>query len=324
MKNDNMKARILNIMLILVFCFLYCTMEAMQGISAFAVSIVLGVSATKHHYTFFAAESVLTIVLISLFGSIAGDFEGFAVGFTEAVIMILLGTSLGICVNTKKSALFTVIMCSAVYLASTLIGFFTGLDASSFEIILEDTKAVITQIITTQYGNSKEMMDLANSTMSEMLTLTYKLMPATFVCMSFLSALILTFVFKKVLVMIKSEKMIYSLSMMRGDKLAAIVFIIVAIMSFSAQTPMMADVLLNILVILIFAFFLFGVSYINFSMKLRRTNNLYRRLVVGVVIPLVTIMFVFPGLLLAGVGFIDCFKDFRKKAVFKEGGNGSE
>lgn len=302
-------------MAILSGSFVFCISSGlMQTIALMLTSVFVGISITKNHYIFVALESLLVLAVLSVFYSVSFGIEGFISAVSQSAVIVMLGCTLGISANVKLPLRKIVLIVSAVYLANLLMGLWITSEYVSYGDLLTQIREMTSQLIEAQYGNSKELLDIAEQSVNEVLTLLYKIMPAYSVIGAGVFGVIITFIFTKLLPKVnKNIERVESMSYLRGDKMMGISFIIICILGCSMQSALMTDAFLNVIIILTFAFYIFGISYVDYRMKLKGKSVVGRAAFVVFLIPLATILFVFPALVLSMLGFVDCFADFRKK-----------
>ncbi len=312
-------------MFVLAGSFIFCISSGLIQILALMVtSAAIGISITKNHYVFFALEAALVLAVLSVFYAFSLGINGFISGVTQAAIIVMLGSALGISTNVKMSLSRTIIMCSMIYLADFVLSLRIASEQISFSALFNQMRQMLFEIFETQYGTSEEMLAIAKQMADEVITFLYKLMPAYFVIGAGIFGIIITFVFKKLLpIFNKNIKDIMPMSSLRGDKMTGIAFVVICILGFSMQSALMADAFLNIIFILCFMLYLYGMSYIDHYMKLKGKKAAIRSIVIVLVIPLATLLFAFPLFPIMLLGFIDCFADFRKKQK-KEGEDGPQ
>lgn len=302
-------------MVVLAGSFVFCISSGLvQMIALMLTSVFVGISITKNHYIFVALEALFVLAVLSVFYSASFGIEGFISAVSQAAIIIMLGCTLGISANIKLHLRTTVLITSTVYLANILMGLWIASEYISYSELLTQIREMTSQLIQTQYGNSTEMLAIAEQSVNEVLTLLYRIMPAYSVIGAGIYGVIITFIFTKLLPKFnKNVQNIEAMSSLRGDKMMGVAFIIICILGFSMQSALMADAFLNVIIILTFAFYIFGISYIDYRMKLKGKSVVGRAAFVVFLIPLATILFIFPALILSMLGFVDCFADFRKK-----------
>jgi len=325
LNRDTFKSLLFNILIILGSCLIYCISGGiLQMAAGILISVLLGYSVTKHHYVFVAAESLLVMAAITSFFLVIGGISGIIAGITTSVFVVLLGVGLGIATNLNMSVRGMVLMSSAIYLINMFIGFSIIGGSVTSEMFLDEFNAMLSETLATQYANTPEVISMADELIGEIMSLVLKFMPTILVCSAGASGLVLTLVYKKIIVKINKNVKIESLSNLRADKMAGILFIITIIITLSMNDALILDVLLNLIIILGFMFYVCGLTYIDSSMRFKGRNKTFRTIMVIVVLPLITMLFALPALFIAGIGFIDSFADFRKKHQLKEGNDGPQ
>lgn len=323
LKFNELKSYILNIAILALLSIVYCLEGGIINIlSGIFVSVLLGYSVTKYHYLFVIAESLIIFSVITGIYSFSGNIIDVYFSINTAVILILLGLGLGISVNLKLNISKTVIICSFIYLANVLIGFVISGDGFSYKMLFDELKMVVSESLYSQYANAPEVISATEEIVSETINIMYRFIPAFFVCFAGLNGLILTFVFKKVVLKLNKNLRIESFSMFHAEKSLSILFLFTIMISLMINDALFFDALLNVIVILCFMFFICGLSYIDYSMRKKNKNTTYRTLMIIVILPFISITFAVPTLVIVGVGIVDGLFNLRKKYDIKEAGNG--
>ncbi|MBE7028523.1 MAG: DUF2232 domain-containing protein [Ruminococcaceae bacterium] len=319
------KSYLLSALAVALFSYIYCmTGGAMQFFAGVVLSSVIGISVTKHHYIFVGVNSALCVAVLTIFHGISGGVLGAMAGLTAGVIIVLMGIGLGLSSNLSMSISKTVIMCSLIYLANMLIGFFALGREIPFDMIISEMKNVYTELIKTQYADVSEITQKADEIVGGIMGITVKFMPSVLICLSGIFGLAQSYVYRVMLPIFNKNAKIESFSMLRAERTVGILFIVVCIALFITENLLICDALLNLVVIMGFVFYVCGLSYIDFSMKHKGKNKTYRSIMIIVVIPSVTMFFSVGAVIVAGIGLFDSYADFRKRKDFGEGENGNE
>ena len=323
LKVDGVKAYLFNILLIiglsLINAFGHGTLQFVSGLF---ISILIGCSVTKHHYLFVFAESALVIAVTTAIYALFGSAEAVMAGLTASVMLVLLGIGLGLSTNMKMSTGETVIMCSLIYLANTMIGFAVIGENLFDKTMFEELRVAMAQMIQTQYSTVPEIVALAEEMVSETLGLLYRFLPSMLVCSAGLNGIILAFLYKRLLPKFNINVKLESFSLLRAERSLGVLFIITIMIALSVNDALYVDAFLNLIVILCFMFFICGLSYLYYSMRKKNKSKTYATIMVIVVLPLVTVLFAVPFIVIAGFGLVDSLVDFRKRRTLKGDGNG--
>lgn len=325
MNTDYRKSYFINIACIIALSFVYCiTGGLVQYAAGILTSALIGVSATKHHYLFVFSECAAAVLVITLYHSFIGGIIGTVAGVTAGVILVLLGVGLGLSTNLKMSISGTVLVSSAIYLANMLIGFGVLGREIPFEMLLAEFKNILTETINMQYAGMPEITSQADVIIDSLMETAFKFMPSMLICSAVISGLVLTYVYKAILNRNNKNLKTESFSFLRAERSIGLIFIFALAALAVTENALLSDALLNLVVIMCFVFFVCGLSYIDFSMKSKGKNKTYRTLMIIVVIPLMTMFFALPAVLIAGTGFFDTLINFRKRKEIKEDENGAE
>ena len=325
MNINHKKSYFLSILAAALFSFIYCmTGGVMRFLAGMVLSSVIGVSVTKHHYIFVGLKSALCVAVLTTFHAISGGVLGAMAGLTAGVILVLMGIGLGLSSNLSMSISKTVIMCSLIYLANMLIGFFALGREIPFDMLIGEMRAVYTEVLEMQYAGLPEITQKADEIINSIMGMTIKFMPSVLICSAGVLGLIQSYIYRVMLPKFNKNAKIESFSMLRAERTIGVLFIVICIALSISQNVLICDALLNLVVIMGFVFFICGLSYIDFSMRHKGKNKTHRAIMVIVVIPLITMFFAVGAIIVAGVGFFDSLINFRKRKAFREDKNGNE
>lgn len=323
MDSKKLKIYFLNLFALLAFSSLFCITNGIINILAgMLVSVIIGKSVTKYHYWYVGLLCLFSFVIISL-------FYGILQAFLPSIVLIMLGLTLGISTNIGLSYYFTVMVCSAIYLVETIINLKiidkVTPNGESYGAILRQAGENAAAILGQQYGQSQEILRAIDETIDAMMSLTFTLTPAVFVAVCLASAGVLVMIYKKVQLKSKTDvSHLCPFSMLRGDKVIGFLFLIVISIAMLSSEGLITDLCLNVIVILCFVFFIFGLAYIEYVMKSRGYNILSRRLTVLIAIPLLSLFFIFPVIIVIGIGVSDSLIDLRARLLKKENHDGPQ
>lgn len=325
MNRESIKSYFLNALCVLVLSVLHCiTGGLVQFISGILASVLIGASVTKHHYTFVAFECVMCVAAVTAFYGVIAGALGLIAGLTSGVILVLIGIGLGLSTNLKLSVSGTVLLCSAVYLANMIIGFAVIGREMPFDLLLSEFRTVLSETFSTQYANMPDIGMSVDAIIEEMMNLAFKFMPSILICSAIVSGFVAAFIYSKAVVRLNKNIKPVSFSVLRVERTVGVLFIIVLFLTAVSESALFNDALSNVIAIMFFIFYICGLSYTDFSMKRKGKNGTYRSIMVVVVIPLLTMLFLLPAIIMCITGFLDSLINFRRIRIVKGDGNGNK
>lgn len=289
------------------------TLVSMLPIGIFGVIVTallastIGYTITKHHYYFVGLVCACIFLIYMIF---SGNFTSSIAASTP---LILCGITLGITYNMKFSEFVTTGVICGIYTIYSLLNI-KLLDTSgedlfknAFALSAQDYSDMLMSLYPEQFTQA-ELDTLIADAMSVMM----KFMPSLMIIMCGCLALLMLYVFKKVLKFTKSDITLYKpFSEWHADKSFSIMFfVIVAISFFLPDQSYIKDAIANVLFVSFFVFFIFGLSLADFLLKRKITNSFLRRTIL-----ILLIFFVFGTLpfILCLIGALDGFVNIREK-----------
>ena len=325
LNNNKKKSCLLNIIFIVALSLVYCVSDGiLQFAAGIMTSVLIGFSVTKYHYSFVAAGCAASVAVLTAFYSYFGGAVGAIAGIASGAILVLLGIGLGLSSNLKMSISGTVLMCSLIYLANMLIGFIVLGQGIPFETMIKEFREVLLETIRMQYANIPEINAAADEIIGSVMEVSIKFIPCLLICSAGVSGLILSFVYNVMIKKLNKNVKTESFSALHVERTVGVLFLAICLASSLTTNALIADALLNLILIICFAFFVCGLSYLDFSMKRKGRNKTYRTMMIFVVIPLVSMSFALPAVFIAGMGFFDSLINFRKRYSLKEDEDGTE
>ena len=325
MNRESIKSYFLNAGCILALSILYCiTGGLVQFLAGILASVLIGTSVTKHHYAFVSIECLLCLAVVSGFYGIQAGVMGIIAGLSSGVILVLIGIGLGLSTNLKLSVSGTVLLCSAIYLANMLIGFMLIGREMPFDILLSEFRDILSETFKAQYSSMPDIGMQLDAVIDEMMALTFKFMPSFLICSALISGFIATLIYSKTVVKLNKNVKPVSFSFLRVERTVGVLCIVILLIAAFSEDALISDAVLNVVVIMSFIFFICGLSYFDFSMKKKGKNRTYRSIMIIVVIPLVSMLFLLPSAVICGAGFLDSLINFRKNKISREDENGNQ
>ena len=281
------------------------------GILGVVVSALLastiGYSVTKHHYSFVGVVCICVFLVYLIFS------KDFALSTAASLPLILCGITLGITYNLKFSEFTTISVICGIYTIYLLLNIkilgASGNDffENVFSLSAQDYSEMIMSLYPDQFTQA-EIDALISNAMSVMM----KFMPSFTIIMCALMALLMFYVFKKVLSATKKDMSFYKpFSDWHADKSFGIIFFVILVISFFLpEQSYISDAIANVVFISLFVFYIFGLSLTDFLLKRKISSTFLRRSIL-----ILLVLFTFGTLMFAicFLGAIDSCADFRKK-----------
>jgi len=276
-----------------------------------ALSALIGYSTTKHHYTFVASLCVLVFAVTSLF-----TVDTLA-AVTYVLPTLLCGLSLGIAHNIKFHESKTIVLLSCIHTINLLanikaLGMING--KNFLEEALISSSDIYKELLKTAYGQQFSTAEI-NELMSATLNIILKLIPAFVIIAGAMIALLYFYCFIKALKITKVDTKEYiPFSEWKASKSFTVIFLIItSLMMFSPIDNYFGDALMNVFMVSLFIFFVFGLSFLDFLFKrIVRISALRKLIIISItLISLFTFGVPFIALFIAGI--LNGFIDFRSK-----------
>lgn len=276
-----------------------------------ALSALIGYSTTKHHYTFVASLCVLVFAVTSLF-----TVDTLA-AVTYVLPTLLCGLSLGIAHNIKFHESKTIVLLSCIHTINLLanikaLGMING--KNFLEEALISSSDIYKELLETAYGQQFSTAEI-NELMSATLNIILKLIPAFVIIAGAMIALLYFYCFIKALKITKVDTKEYiPFSEWKASKSFTVIFLIItSLMMFSPIDNYFGDALMNVFMVSLFIFFVFGLSFLDFLFKRLVRISALRKLII-ISITLISIFtFGVPFIALFIAGILNGFIDFRSK-----------
>lgn len=273
--------------------------------SALLVAL-LGYTVTKYHYTF------VTFICVSVFGLYSLFTADILTSVYATVPVVLCGLSLGIGYKLEFSDFKTISVVSAVYSLYTVLNMkFTGI-ADNFQSNIIDS----IQSLAPLYENQISQADF-NTLMSVVLNVLMRFTPSFLIIICICYGLVFFWEFKKILKITRSDMSVYSsFSDWHADKTVSIVYFVLAVISFLLPTGnFISDAFANVITVSSFVFFIFGLSYVDFMLKMNMKNSSLRKVILILLTILILPVFGLPYILLSVLGAMDGCFNYRKKFI---------
>lgn len=276
-------------------------------------SALLAVIVVNYHYRLVAAACAVTLAVTLL----AGGFVGL---LYAGVMYVLLGISVGMGINLKLP-LFRLVLLAALAYLTVNVGMLWYTehqpDSVAMSTLLLQMGEEINQLLAGAYQDllSAEQLEQLGKLINQMVSVLIVLLPAILIVVSILVAYF-TVAITKILLRknVKNASYLTPFCDVRADKVSAAVFPVLFVLSILPFSPMVSDVLLNLVYVMCWLFYLFGLALINWFMIARGMQKMPRTLFLTAIVLSVFIFTFFPLLVIIGLGVLDGFFDFRKRS----------
>ncbi len=307
LKQNPVITYLLNTLLTIAFCMLFCLSEGLIGaLSGIIICALLAIVYNHHHYGLGLANSALIIVIMVL-------NLGALPGLAASVPFVLVALSLAMS-NVYKLSIYKLLMvCALLFTASAitnmmLVSHLTGGEVTLSSMILDAGR-------TMRETFAAELADPSVAgTIEQVIKLTVdmciKLSPSVFIIVSLVESFVLIMIYKK-LEERRQTPMDHLLPFEKwqGDKGFAITFLVMLGLFITAPAGMFSNVLFNVVVVLGFLFAVLGLSV--FAGRNQRRTQAKNNIVLAVLCLLAAFVSVV-GVIVLVSGVLDCFLDFRK------------
>lgn len=321
MTGSNIKYYLMTTAALVVLAFITCFFAGfIQLFAGILISVILGSQIVKVHYGF-VATSASIVFLIPLVISISSGAT-FATSFIYAALfmipIILMGLTLGFAANLKLSFNKTVIILAVLYLASTLTSMKvlnnSGNPAMNIEYVISQSIDQTMSSLESVYANSPELKEVLNTAISMVSSMMLTLSPSIFIILSLAVGYISALIFKS-FQMRRHEDMSFwpAFYMQRADKSLAIIFLITFFLNSFTPEGLFSDAIANIIVILSCIFFLYGLTFFSWKLRASGIKSLTRKLIFIALIPICSMLFMMPFLIISITGIFDGIFDYRTR-----------
>ena len=310
MKHGLTKSYMLNTLLTIGLCAAYCLWGGvLQLIAGLLISALLGVTLYRQHYAFGILNSLLVVMIFSL-------FAGAMAAVTAGVPLILLGLALALGTRFKMKFNDLLAVCAFVYIANVMLGFVVldsiAGESASFSAVLMEMGENLKAAFAAEYQDP-EIKETISRALTEAVNLSIMLSPAIFMILSLVQAYLLLIVYKKLQMKNGVDMSFLSgFDSLRLGREAAIIYLVLFVVLTGLASSLFADAAANVLLVMSFLYMFVGMSVFESKMKKNGTPKLTRRLVfIGSVIFSTTFLML-PALVFVITGLLDSFLDYRK------------
>ncbi len=258
----------------------------------------IGYSVTKHHYSFVGVVCACVFLICLIFS------KDFLLSIAASLPLILCGVTLGITYNLKFSEFTAISVICGIYTIYLLLNVKF---ANAFSLSAKDYSNLLLSLYPDQFTQA-EIDTLIADAMSVMM----KFMPSFIIIMCGCLALLMFYIFKKVLKATKRDISFYKpFSDWHADRSFSIFFLIIALISlFLPEKNYFSDALSNVVLVSVFVFYIFGLALVDFLLSRKFKNKLSRRIIL---ILLITFSSGIPMLIFCFIGTLDGIINIREK-----------
>ena len=315
-KTTNVFTKILSSIILILITFMYMMTNSSVFVGLVS-TVFFGVVAYREHYlaTTFNALIVLLCIIAYNISNIYVDLLNVAIDF---LYLCFTGIVAGIMLKNKQKHFNTIVAVSIADILKLLLSLLTikreGLDI--FETLIENPARMYSEYaagILAQSGSySDEVINVITDLMDSVIVSISTLMPAIIIIISIVTSYFSYVLIKKNIEIFTREKLYaQSFSHLKMNPKIGIVLLVFVILTMVIPQSIVADAILNIVVIFLFAYFVCGLSVIDFYFKKSRIWW-WVRLIIYVMLIIILSMFIsalpFIFVLLA---MIDARKDIR-------------
>ncbi len=310
MKNINLKAYFLNTFLTIALCAAYCTLDGLLGVViSLLITALLGVVFYRDHYLLGVTNSVLTLLIFTL-------FHGPIQALVSGVPLLLLALTLALGTRLKASS-YTILLCS------TVLHVFDVLVALEFLGRISGGTLTLSSIMLSSGEQMREMMlsqfsdpaysAMIEQTISSVVDVSIMLAPAMFIIFSAVLSCVLFSIYRKLL---KLEKVDISFflpfeKMQAGKSMAIFYLVLLLLLTGANKDGIFFAATCNVVLVITFIFFVLGLSVFNSKLKEKGTKDVTRKIMIGALICFSTVFFMLPLFAVTLCGFTDAFFDYR-------------
>jgi len=316
LNKGTMKAYMINTLLIIALCAAYSLLGGLlQLVLGLLISALMGVTFYRQHYGFGILNSLLIIMIFSLFGGVL-----FAI--SAAAPLILLGIALALGTRFKLSLGRLLFLCAFLFVANIVASFMLAGSQSGGEVTLSasmlEMGRMLKEAFKAQYSDP-ELATVIDRAVTEAVNMSIMLSPSIFMIISVALAYLLITMYKKL--QIKNDvdmAFLTPFEMLRADRLMAVLYLVLLFVFSAAPAGLFADMAINVIVLLSFLFMAVGMSVFDMKMKRSGIKQSVRRLLFAALLLFSGMLFMMPVIFFAVTGLSDSFFDYRRLSGEKE------
>lgn len=309
MKKEQLQPYALNTLLTIALCAAYQLLGGLLSVVlGLLISALLGQLMQRKHYVFALANSLLILLIFTL-------FSGVVSALSAGVPLILLAASLALGTRFKLRLPYLLFLCAFLFVMDLVISLGLVSHASGGEVTLSsimlESGRQMREVLTAQYPDA-ETGNMINLLVSTVINLSIMLAPALFMIISTVLSYALISIYKK-MQLHSGEDMSFlpPFDKLQGERVPAVIFLLLVVALTAAPTGLFYDVAANVCLFLGFVYFALGLSCFDWKLKQKGTKKNIRRLLMAIFICCSGMLFMLPLLLFATYGITDTFFDYR-------------
>lgn len=312
MSKDSIKEYLVtNALLVLLTIGVLLPSSALSLLCSALLSALIGYLATRFHYGYVGGACVLVVAVIFL---MAQDLFS---SVYLALPIVLCGLTLAICKNLSLSPIPALSVMTLIRTLSLVAGIrFAGGENGEniFEQTLLETGETYQEVLSSSYGTSISQAEI-DAVISESISMIKTLMPSFIIIASILISVLCFYFFKRILMHKKKDvSALLSFSEWRAEKGVGIVFFLLLLTQMLvSQDTMMGAALLNVIVIMFFVFYLFGLSFLEHILKARMEKSFVRKLILIGISFVSFLMIGLPFIVTSIIGAADSILNLRQR-----------
>ncbi|MBE7038124.1 MAG: DUF2232 domain-containing protein [Ruminococcaceae bacterium] len=315
-KSTNVFSRIFDIAVLIFITFIYMTTNS-SILFGLVSTVLFGIIAYRQHYLVVALDALIVLLCVVIY-NVSNVYVDLLYVIIDTLSLCFTGVISGIMLKNRQKHFSTIVAVSISGIIKMLLSLLSikreGYDI--FETLIENPVNLYTEytssILKQSGAYSNETIDVINDLMNSFVSGISTLMPAIIIIISVITSYFSYVVVKKMIEIITKEKLyVQSFSQLKMSRKASIALLVFVLLTFVIPQSIVSDAILNIVVIFLFAYFMCGLSVIDFYF--RKTKLWWWiRLVIYVI--LITVISMFLGalpLVFILLAMIDSRRDIR-------------
>lgn len=306
----------LMVLIVIVTLLSMLPLTILSFLCSAVIIAALGYITTKYHYGYVAIawSSIFLVYLI-----FTGNFLG---ALSAALPFALCGLTLGISYNLRLPPVKTLSIFTAVYTLNITASLkLTGVSDSGqniFEEVIGSAGAIYRESLLSAYGTELSNAEISNI-VSELTSAMLQITPSFIVIACAVFALLCFYTFKRFCAIRKADvSFLTAFSEWRAEKTVSIIYFVLLVLSlFAPSGNVLSDALMNMVIVMMFLFFLLGLSLVEHLLKKNIARSGLRKLIL-VAITVISLPFMgIPFFALSIAGALDGLMDYRQKKFFR-------
>lgn len=272
----------------------------------------IGYAVTRHHYSFVSVVCIINFVIYLIFSG------NILYALSSSVPVILCGLTLGICYNLKFSVFKLLTIFTLVFVLNTALNIKVTEIVQKGQNVFNETiylaGNICRETLTSAYGSELALSEI-DALVSEITSTLLRFSPSFIVIACICFSLISYYLFKRLNQIRKNDVSHFAqFSLWKSDKFIAITFfVLIALSLVIPENFYISDVLLNMVTVMAFIFFVFGLSFLEFKLEFKINKPFLRKFILVVIASLSLLFMGVPFMVLSVLGAIDGISDLRSK-----------